>query len=918
MKNWRWIAAVGCLLVAHQAAGQALTGTLLGSVRDEQDAPLSGVDVRVSSASLLGGSGETTSNDRGRWRIPALAPGLYTIDVTRTGFSPYHEEHIELGAGATLSRTVQLHLSGMSESIVVEGSGSRIDARTSGVEARVGSDYLGQIPTRRFSMFDAIRSAPGVSATSPSSGTVNTVSAFGSGSNENLFLIDRTNFTCPCSGVARAEPSVDVIQEVQVQSVGISVEYGNIQGAVFNVVTRQGSDRFQGDSSYYLQTAGLTSAPVMLAVPGTQTMTGYHRDRYRDFTANLGGPVLRDRLWFFAGYQYLRDYDSQPGTDPTWPRTYEQNKFFGKLTWRLGRNTQLTQSFHDEAWVNPQIPTRVTPFATTQRQNATVPTVTFAQLTHAASANTVWDVRAGRFVYTRHDDPSTGDWTTPNHVDRVTGVSSGNAPTLGSLTLKRTTAKATMNHVQHGFAGADHEWKLGMSFEIGEHKQPQVIPGGVRYVDSNGQPFQAISAPPSNVGGRFATTALFGSDTMALGDRVTVSAGVRFDHSRAESQDLRAVDAYAHETSAVVPGLGTLYTWNVFSPRLGVTAKLTADGRTLLRSSYGRFYQGVLTGELSSVHPGAAPVTTMAFDATTGGYTKTVSIVTPTINVKIDPETRSPHTDEYSVGVDRELPRKLSASSAVIHKHGGDYIAWTDIGGQYTERTQALPDSSTIPVYDLANAPSSRLFMLTNPDGYSMTYDGLVVTMEKRPDKHWQALGSYTFSRVSGLQASSGVTAADAQVSTVAPSGTFGRDPNNLTNAYGRLPNDRPQMFRAMGSINVPHTGLTFAANVHYVSGKPWAETTQVTLQQGDQRILLEPRGSRRLSSQSLLDLRLSRAFPVGRLRIDLTADVLNVLNSTAKEALATDNLFSPTFGQPTVFVDPRRAMLSVRLRSGR
>ena len=93
-------------------------------------------------------------------------------------------------------------------------------------------------------MFDFIRAAPGVSPTSPASGTTTTVSAFGSGTNENLFLIDGTNFTCPCSGVARSEPGVDFIQEVQVQSVGASAEFGNIQGAVINVVTRQGGERF--------------------------------------------------------------------------------------------------------------------------------------------------------------------------------------------------------------------------------------------------------------------------------------------------------------------------------------------------------------------------------------------------------------------------------------------------------------------------------------------------------------------------------------------------------------------------------------------------------------------------------------------------------------------------------------------------
>jgi hypothetical protein len=108
-----------------------------------------------------------------------------------------------------------LKVAGVAESIVVEESASRIDARSSGFETRFGPEYLRTIPTRRFSMFDAIKSAPGVSPTSPSSGTVNAVAAFGSGGNENLFLIDGTNFTCPCTRVSRAEPSVDIIQEVQ-------------------------------------------------------------------------------------------------------------------------------------------------------------------------------------------------------------------------------------------------------------------------------------------------------------------------------------------------------------------------------------------------------------------------------------------------------------------------------------------------------------------------------------------------------------------------------------------------------------------------------------------------------------------------------------------------------------------------------
>ena len=201
--------------------------------------------------------------------------------------------------------------------------------------------------------------------------------------------------------------------------------------------------------------------------------------------------------------------------------------------------------------------------------------------------------------------------------------------------------------------------------------------------------------------------------------------------------------------------------------------------------------------------------------------------------------------------------------------------------------------------------------------------------VDKRRSRGWQAFASYTLSRAYGLQPSSGTTAAGAQVSTVgSPPVTFGRDPNDQTNARGRLPNDRPHMFRVMGAMNVARTGLQIAGNLQYASGKPWAATALIPLplpQSRQQRVLLEPRGSRRLSAQMLLDIRLSRAFSVGaQRRIELILDILNVLNDTAEEAVVTDDLFGKdeagqsNFGRPNVFVDPRRAMVGVRLNLGR
>ena len=199
------LVAAAYVLSAPMAGAQVLTGALVGTVKDDQGGVVPGAIVRLTSPALIGGPAIVTSNERGQLRFAILPPGPYVLDVELQGFASYHEEDIRIGAGATIERTVLLKLAGLAESVVVEGSGSRIEARGSGFETRFGPESLTTIPTRRYSMFDFLRAAPGVSPTSPSSGSVNTLSTFGSGGNENLFLIDGTNFTCPCAGVSRAE-----------------------------------------------------------------------------------------------------------------------------------------------------------------------------------------------------------------------------------------------------------------------------------------------------------------------------------------------------------------------------------------------------------------------------------------------------------------------------------------------------------------------------------------------------------------------------------------------------------------------------------------------------------------------------------------------------------------------------------------
>jgi Carboxypeptidase regulatory-like domain/TonB-dependent Receptor Plug Domain len=494
------LTVAACLLLPAIATAQDLMGTLIGTVKDEQGGVLAGARVRISSPALIGGPETLITGDKGQLRFPSLPPGLYALAIELQGFAPYHEDELSIGAGATIERTAVLKVAGLAESVAVEGAGSRIEARSPGFGTRFGLEDINAIPTRRASMFDFIRAAPGVSPTSPSSGVATTISVFGSGTNENLFLIDGLNTTCPCSGIARSEPGVDFIQEVQIHAIGASAQFGNMQGGVISVVTKQGSERFLFDASHFGQSAALTSQPITLTYLGSQDKeSGYGRAKYRDFTSSLGGPAVRDRLWFFGGYQRLRDHDSQPGTDPKLARTYEMQKLFVKLTWRLAPGWQLVQSFHDEVGIDPERSTIVTPFEATARTRISAPAMTFGNLTHTQSTNTLWDVRVGRFTSTRHNDPSTGSLPASSRFDRVTGVTTGVKPIIGSVAIFRTTAMGMLTHYRRALGG-EHQWKIGGQFERGEHHAINMIPTGVRFEDRGGQPLQRISSLPAHVG----------------------------------------------------------------------------------------------------------------------------------------------------------------------------------------------------------------------------------------------------------------------------------------------------------------------------------------------------------------------------------------------------------------------------------
>jgi hypothetical protein len=916
------IAALVVSLVGPRASeAQVLNGSLNGTVRDEDGLVVSGVQVAVKSPSLIGGSRTATTDPKGQFRFPGLPPGLYEITLTKPLFQTSTSSGISVTTVAPMNLEFKLTVRRVEDTVQVT---AKMDTGNPGLGTHFGSTKLQDLPTPRNGMFAFVPLGPFISQTSR---TTSLLSAAGGGVDQNSYYADGTNISAASNSVARTEPGIDFAQDIRVQLMA-SAEYGNMQGAVIEMIMRQGSDRFLWDGSLYGQPGWLTSQPIVRPINFTGTeMSGYERRHFANATTTLGGPIVRNRGLFFAGYEYLRDEDSQPGGDPDFPKRYRQHKMFGKVTWLIAPGWQLMQSVHYESWDNRELPTANKRVEATQRVQATVPAVTFGNLTHVSRANRVWEVSAGRYEWSQDITRSTGDPTVPGRLDRQTNVASGAPSQIGELNQIRWTARASVSQYQAGFLGTDHQWKVGGQFDRGQHRSLLVVPTGVRYEDNAPAPTRAFVSGPSNAAGRFNTASAFITDEFHAGSRVSVAAGIRFDYSRAISPDIARLNADGTDTGTVIAGLGFLYSWQVFSPRISLAAQLTADGRTIARLSYGKFRQGIMTGELSPDHPGAAPVTQGNYNPATGTISNPTTI-NPTDNVEIDSATRTPTTDMYSVVIDREISRPVTLSVAYVHKDGREFIGWNDIGGTYRQDWMTTAHGVTIPVHVLTSAPAGRRFSLRNQPEYSLTYDGFTVMVEKRLSHGWYANGSYTLSRASGLQPSGGTTAAGAQVATTgappvsfAPPVTFGRDPNSLTNAGGRLPNDRPHLFRLMGALDLPKTGINLSASAQHSTGKPWANTADIipSQAQGAMRVLLEERGTQRLSSQTLLDLRVSRAFSLGaNARVDVRFDILNLFNDTAEESITSDRYGTPTYNIPNVFLDPRRVMLSVKVNVGK
>ena len=304
-----------CLLLLVPAVSLAqTTGTVEGSVTDQSNSPLPGVTVELTSPNLQGTRTAVTAAD-GRYRFPSIPPGAYTVTAELSGFGKVQRKAtVALDATATVNLSLSLSTSA---EITVTGEAPMVDSTSTTQGSNYSAKVIDKLPVGR-NYADIVFTQPGVQADfGETQGRSLAISIYGSTSSENLFLIDGVNTTNVIKGFQGKDINNEFIQEVEVKTGGYQAEYGRNTGGVVNVITKSGGNEFHGGVFGYYNDTGMRAdwdVPVTpdFSEQGTaeNTLAGpnsfINKDVRQEWGADLGGFILKDKVWFFGAYDRVQ------------------------------------------------------------------------------------------------------------------------------------------------------------------------------------------------------------------------------------------------------------------------------------------------------------------------------------------------------------------------------------------------------------------------------------------------------------------------------------------------------------------------------------------------------------------------------------------------------------------------------------
>ena len=333
------------MLLAARAGRAQTTGSIEGRLSDSEGGALPGVSVSATSPSLQGT--RTAIADRtGLFRIPAVPPGEYTVRAALPGFRQAEKTAtVRLDGTASVDFVLEPL---QTEAIVVSGEAPAIDQASTTTGTSYTSSVIAALPVSR-NYADIVKSNPGVSIDrGATDGRSLALAIYGATSAENQWIIDGVNTTNPFQGIQGKAINNEFVQEVEVKTGGYQPEYGRALGGVINVITKSGGNVYHGDAFAYYDSTGTVAEQEFN--PGDIALQEMRADGSRfDYGADLGGYIVKDRLWFFAAYnrvevrQDLSRFESSTyvSSEDLFPFDSTENLYSGKLTWNIASSTTL-------------------------------------------------------------------------------------------------------------------------------------------------------------------------------------------------------------------------------------------------------------------------------------------------------------------------------------------------------------------------------------------------------------------------------------------------------------------------------------------------------------------------------------------------------------------------------------------------
>jgi hypothetical protein len=893
--------------LAGLAYGQSgSTGAIEGKVFDEEGVPLPGVEVKLSSPDLIGGTQVKVTTAAGKFRFVALPRGTYAIEASLPGFTAARRENVRLFVRQTITIDFILKIGTLEEEVTVIGTAPLVDVKDSMINATNLDKQMLQTVGSEMRYKDTsllIDFAPGVQDRS----------AMGAPENvSNQWQIDGQGLmNYVGSGAYWNAPDMNIIEEVQISGSGSNAEYGGFTGALMNVITKSGGNTFEGLVEVSYSPLQWNWKNFDTNEPKFSLFDDPPRNRYFDAHFGLGGPIIKDKLWFYVSGGYMQgDNEDRP------PHMRSEQKLMGfaKLTWQPTSNNRITAWAEYEGWewhnvgVGPLRPPEASDFEV----GPGVPVA--IDWLHTFSENTFTEIKVGRYWSYWDYRPQSGP-DVPQRYDKLTGEYSGNYGWMADTTSTHTTASATLTHHADEFLLGSHDFKAGVEFFGGFDNAKAGYPGGYNYVDNYyyfsyyhyyekyEYVYDYLTFAYSygyDIKANGHRVSAFAQDSWKISDRLTLNPGVRLSFYRGYLPNLQDEAVFKPK--------------NALEFRLGLTFDVFGDHTTAIKAHYGRFHETFKTYYFNRAEPNYFDW--VMYEITPTGDKYEIWREPYATGATIDPDISMPYSDQFTFGIERELMKDMTLSLTVVHRIYKNFIAMANMGSQWELEPWTFTDENgnqqTMNTYRKLPGYSED-YVITNPrEGISPSviltpenkYTGFSISLNKRFSDGWMFHIDYTYSVTKGNHVND------------YNSGSYGgynyENPNRQINHYGPLDYDSPHYLHLYGTVNLP-LGLVLSPRVRFRSGWNWNRWRRGPPLAGSPPIQIEEKGSRRLPYLTNFDLRLEKVFMLtGRMRIGIILDAFNIFN-TGIETWAVTNITNVNYGKATSITDPRYIRVGLR-----